>query len=66
MRTLRRGMVAVALALPLSFGATGIASACDDGGAAWGAQYQLFGAAAGPDGAIVAGVNSEAGGIMWD
>ncbi|NIJ10209.1 hypothetical protein FHU38_000553 [Saccharomonospora amisosensis] len=64
MRTVRRGMVAVALALPLSFGATGIASATDDGGASWGAEYGSEFAVAGPEGAVVGGIHSEADGFM--
>ncbi|NIJ10205.1 hypothetical protein FHU38_000549 [Saccharomonospora amisosensis] len=65
MRTLRRGMVAAALAVPLAFGTAGVASA-HDGGVAWGAEYQAFFAAAGPNGAVVGGVSAEAGGVMWD
>ncbi|WP_028662809.1 hypothetical protein [Saccharomonospora halophila] len=64
MRSVRRGIVTAALALPLAFGAAGVAAA-DKGGdveAHW-ASHEANIAAAGADGAVAGDVSSEAAGI---
>lgn len=61
MRSVRRGIVTAALALPLAFGATGVAAA--GGGGETEASHTSFEAkkvAAGQDGAVVKSVSSEA------
>lgn len=62
MRSVRRGVVAAALALPLAFGFAGVAAAGQGGGEAdlnW-AEFEASYAAAGPQGAIAGDVESEA------
>ncbi|WP_026453842.1 hypothetical protein [Saccharomonospora iraqiensis] len=67
MRSVRRGIVTAALALPLAFGAAGVAAA-DKGGdvEANYASYEANIAAAGADGAVAGDVSSEAAGLKYE
>ncbi|MGW9309526.1 hypothetical protein ACWGRK_05365 [Saccharomonospora azurea] len=61
MRSVRRGLVASALALPLAFGFAGVASAGENGeGSVDWASYEASFAAAGPWGAAAGDIASEA------
>ncbi len=62
MRSVRRGIVTAALALPLAFGAAGVAAAGDGGEVeAQHASYDAKCAAAGNGGAAVNSISSDAG-----
>jgi hypothetical protein len=60
MRSVRRGMIAAALALPLAFGFAGVAGASEGEGSVDWASYEAGGAVATPWGAAAGEIESEA------
>ena len=60
MRSVRRGMIAAALALPLAFGFAGVAGASEGEGSVDWASYEAEGAAADATGAAVGEIEAEA------
>ncbi|WP_298180923.1 hypothetical protein [Saccharomonospora sp.] len=66
MRSVRRGMVAAALAFPLAFGFAGVATAGEKEVDANWASYEASYAFAGPFGAAAGDVSSEAGSVEYE